>query len=123
MSLKCGVDFIRTNRMEAIRPAIRQRFIQRVFTEREQAQARDDNERLSALFAAKEAVSKALGTGIGKVNWRHIEVLHRPSGEPYLELHAQAKKVAEARGLTEWAVSLSHEGGFAVAMVVAQGQP
>ena len=123
MSLRCGVDIVRTTRLGEISPAIRRRFIQRVYTQQEQAQARDDNERLSALFAAKEAASKALGTGIGRVNWRHIEVLHRQSGEPYLVLHHAALARAQALGLTNWAVSLSHEAGLAVAMVVAQSQP
>ncbi len=72
--IKCGVDTIEIDRLEKINPAIRERFLQRVFTKRELAQARNRNDILSGLFAAKEAVSKALGSGIGLVNWHDIEI-------------------------------------------------
>jgi len=120
--IKCGVDIVRVNRLAEIDPKIRARFIERVFTEREQAQMRDNNEGLSGLFAVKEAVSKALGTGIGKVAWHDIEVVHLPTGEPTLELHGYAKKIAQSKGLEEWAISISHDGGLAIAMVVATGK-
>ena len=120
--IKCGVDIVRVNRLAEIDPKIRERFIQRVFTEREQAQMRDNNEGLSGLFAVKEAVSKALGTGIGKVAWRDIEIVHLPSGEPALTLHGYAKEISQSKGLEEWAISISHDGGLAIAMVVATGK-
>ena len=120
--IKCGVDIVRVNRLAEIDPKIRARFIQRVFTEREQAQMRDNNEGLSGLFAVKEAVSKALGTGIGKVAWRDIEIVHLPTGEPTLTLHGYAKELAQSKGLEEWAISISHDGGLAIAMVVATGK-
>ena len=120
--IKCGVDIVRVNRLAEIAPKIRERFIQRVFTDREQAQMRDNNEGLSGLFAVKEAVSKALGTGIGKVAWRDIEIVHLPTGEPTLELHSYAKEIAQSKGLEEWAISISHDGGLAIAMVVATGK-
>ena len=120
--IKCGVDIVRVNRLAEIDPKIRARFIQRVFTEREQAQMRNNNEGLSGLFAVKEAVSKALGTGIGKVAWRDIEIVHLPTGEPTLTLHGYAKELAQSKGLEEWAISISHDGGLAIAMVVATGK-
>ncbi len=120
--IKCGVDIVRVNRLAEINPKIRARFIQRVFTEREQAQMRNNNEGLSGLFAVKEAVSKALGTGIGKVAWRDIEIVHLPTGEPTLTLHGYAKELAQSKGLEEWAISISHDGGLAIAMVVATGK-
>jgi len=119
--IKCGIDLLRTSRLAEINPAIRARFIRRVYTETEIAQARGDNDTLSGIFAAKEAVSKALGTGIGKVNWQDIEILHAASGEPDVLLHGQAQQVAQAKGLVEWAVSITHEGGMAAAVAVAQG--
>ena len=120
--IKCGVDIVRVNRLAEINPKIRARFIERVFTEREQAQMHDNNEGLSGLFAVKEAVSKALGTGIGKVAWRDIEIVHLPTGEPTLTLHGYAKEIAHSKGLEEWAISISHDGGLAIAMVVATGK-
>ncbi len=117
--IKCGVDIVRVNRLAEVNPKIRERFIRRVFTDREQSQMHGSIEGLSGLFAVKEAVSKALGTGIGKVAWRDIEVVHLPTGEPTLHLHGMAAQVAEAKGLEEWAISISHDGGMAIAMVVA----
>lgn len=122
MIVKCGVDLVRSNRLSQQSAAIRARFIERVFTEIEQAQAQGNEETLSGIFAAKEAASKALGTGIGKVAWREIEVIHAPTGEPGIVLHGFAAEVAAAKGLRHWAVSISHDGGFAIANVVAVGE-
>lgn len=119
--IKTGIDLIRTDRLANVNPRIRERFIQRVFTQTEQAQAKDDNEALSGIFAAKEAVSKALGTGIGKVSWQDIEILHELNGEPLLHLHGNALVVAETKGLKHWSVSITHDGGLAAAVAVAIG--
>lgn len=75
--------------------------------------------RLAGRFAAKEAVSKTLGTGWRGVNWKEVEIVRMPSGEPTIRLHARAQAIAERRGLAEWQVSISHEREFAVAMVLA----
>lgn len=119
--IKSGIDLIRTNRLAEVNPRIRMRFIQRVFTQAEQAQAKDDNETLSGIFAAKEAVSKALGTGIGKVSWQDIEILHEWTGEPLVVLHGNGLLVAERKGLKQWSVSITHDGGLAAAVAVAIG--
>ncbi len=122
MILRSGVDTIETARLEEINPAIRRRFIERVFTPEEIAQARDHNDTFSGLFAAKEAASKALGTGIGRVHWQDIEIIHLPSGQPVINLYGNAKKVADHLGLTTWSVSISHDRDKAVAIAVAIGQ-
>ena len=119
--IKTGIDLIRTTRLAEVNPTIRERFIQRVFTQEEQNQARDDNETLSGIFAAKEAVSKALGTGIGKVAWQDIEILHEWNGEPLVHLHGNALLVAQNKGLKHWSVSITHDGGMAAAVAVAIG--
>jgi len=120
--IKSGIDLVRTNRLAEVDPKIRERFLARVFTPAEQEQARGNFETLSGIFAAKEAVSKALGTGIGKVAWQDIEILHQPSGEPLLYLHNHAKELAEKKGLHEWSVSITHDGGMAAAVAVAIGE-
>lgn len=122
MILRTGVDIVEIERLGQINPAIRARFIQRVFTEAEQALTRGSYASLSGRFAAKEAVSKALGTGIGAVNWRDIEILRGPAGEPLLHLHRKAREVAEALGLQTWSVSISHGKTHAVALAVAIGE-
>ena len=76
---------------------------------------------LAARFAAKEAVSKALGTGIGRVAWREIEILRGPARQPVLVLSGEAQLLAQQLGLDQWTVSLSHTQGHAIALVVAIG--
>lgn len=120
--IKTGIDLIRTNRLADVDPAIRERFIKRVFTPTEQKQARGDLESLSGIFAAKEAVSKVLGTGIGRVAWQEIEIIHAPSGEPSVQLHGKASEVAQQKGLRHWSVSITHDGGLAAAVAVAIGE-
>jgi holo-[acyl-carrier protein] synthase len=77
---------------------------------------------LAVRFAAKEAATKALGTGIGPVSWREVETLHKRSGEPYLVLHGAAERAAKTLGLTTLAVSLSHSRDNAIAVVIATGE-
>jgi len=121
MQLRSGIDTIEISRLDDIKPEIKERFIQRVFTEKEVEQARNRTEVLSGIFAAKEAVSKALGTGIGYVNWRDIEIVHLSSGQPTVVLYGNAKAVANKFGLTSWSVSISHDRNKAIAMAVALG--
>jgi holo-[acyl-carrier-protein] synthase len=122
MNLSSGIDTIEISRIDEIPLSIRERFIQRVFTANEIAQARDRSDVLSGLFAAKEAASKALGTGIGRARWQDFEILHLPSGQPTLHLHGHAKSTAEKHGLTTWSVSISHDRNKAIAVVVAIGE-
>ncbi len=121
MALRSGVDIVEIRRLDEINLAIRARFIQRVYTPAEQALARGQSPSLAGRFAAKEAVSKVLGTGIGRVRWQDIEILRGPSGEPVLQLHGLAREVAARLGLTEWSVSISHGRDLAVAVAVALG--
>lgn len=121
MILRSGIDTIEISRLQEVKPEIRKRFISRVFTKQEIAQANNRNDALSGLFAAKEAVSKALGTGIGRVAWQDIEIIHLISGQPTVHLHGHAKIVAEQIGLEEWSVSISHDRSKAVALAVAIG--
>jgi holo-[acyl-carrier protein] synthase len=121
MILCSGIDIIEISRMDEINPAIRQRFITRVYTQAEIDQTGDRSDALTGLFAAKEAVSKALGTGIGYVHWQDIEILHLPTGQPIVKLHRNAKIVADEKGLCTWSVSISHDRDKVVAIAVAMG--
>jgi len=118
--IKCGVDSIELERLEKLTPSIRKRFLIRVYTPEELSQANNRNDVLTSLFAAKEAVSKALGTGIGFVAWKDIEIIHLPSGEPKVHLHGNATTIANELGLTEWSLSISHDRTKAIAMAVAK---
>jgi holo-[acyl-carrier protein] synthase len=122
MILKTGIDIIEIQRIQAALDRHGERFLKRVFTELEITECRGRAEALALRFAAKEAASKALGTGIGPISWREVETLHKWSGEPYLVLHGRAEKKAEKLGLSVWAVSLSHSRDYGIAMVVATSE-
>jgi len=122
MILRTGIDILEIDRLDSVSPAIRRRFIQRVYTPAEREILGDENEALAGRFAAKEAVSKALGTGIGWVHWQDIEILDGRYGEPILNLYGNAVKIAERLALTTWSVSISHSRNHAVAVAVAMGQ-
>jgi holo-[acyl-carrier protein] synthase len=119
MTLKTGIDIIEIPRIQAALDRHGERFLKRVFSDQEILECRGRAEALAVRFAAKEAASKALGTGIGPISWHDVETLHRWSGEPYLVLHGTAEKIAQELGLAVWAVSLSHSRENAVAVVVA----
>jgi holo-[acyl-carrier protein] synthase len=120
-SLRVGVDLVEVARIAELMARYGERFHWRVFTDSELRACGNRPERLAARFAAKEAVSKALGTGIGRVRWRDIEVLTGPAGEPELVLSGAAAEVAAELELTRWSISLSHAGGQAIALVVGTG--
>jgi len=89
----------------------------RLFTARERAAA---PETVAATFAAKEAVAKVLGAP-GGLGWHDVEVHRNDVGEPTLVVTGTVAAAADAAGITRWHVSLSHDGGVAIAMVVAEG--
>lgn len=112
------VDLDRFRLVSARTPSI----VGRLFTEEERASVatrRDPTEALAARFAAKEAVLKALGVGLGACAWHDIEVLRGPSGQPGLELRAAAADLASARRVAVWHLTLSHSALVAVAVAVA----
>ena len=123
--LTTGVDLIEIARVERALARYGERFLQRVFTPAEVLYCRGRPQELAARFAAKEAVSKALGVGMRMmardgINWRDAEIVGDLRGKPLVRLHDRAAKRAEELGLTEWAVSLTHSREHAIAFVVAQ---
>ncbi|MFW5691755.1 MAG: holo-ACP synthase [Chloroflexota bacterium] len=118
--IRCGIDLIEIQRVADGITRFGERFMQRFFTEGERMDCQDQPHRLAARIAAKEAVAKALGTGIGDVRWVEIEIrVDNPRGRPELILHGDARRIAAALGLTQWDISLTHSGPQAAAMVVA----
>jgi holo-[acyl-carrier protein] synthase len=94
----------------------------RLFSDDERAYADDQHDPAKSLavrFAAKEAVMKALRVGLGDVDFRDIEVVREEGGAPVLAVRGRAEQLANARGVTEWLVSLSHTDSVAMAVVVA----
>lgn len=123
IGLANGVDLVEIRRFAELDPAIRRRFIQRVFTPAEIELCGDRNDHLAGRFAAKEAVAKALQCGIGPISWQEIETLADENQAPVLHLHGQARLTAAELGLSQWSVSISHTGELAMAFVVAAGEP
>jgi holo-[acyl-carrier protein] synthase len=125
MSTAVGIDLVQVSRVEASLARFGDRFLRRVFTEGEIAYARAapnaTAERLAARFAAKEATIKALdlaerNVGIG---WRQIEVLREDSGKCRLILHGAARVAADDAGVAELSLSMTHEGDYSAAVVLA----
>jgi holo-[acyl-carrier protein] synthase len=114
-----GVDLIERERLLRSYEKFGERFLRRVFTATELAQAHYQVERLVGRFAAKEACSKALGTGMVSVAWREIEIIRTTGGKPSIRLHGRAAARAQLLGLTAFDVSISDTRDHAMAVVVA----
>jgi holo-[acyl-carrier protein] synthase len=114
-----GIDIIEIARIKRVLDDFGERFLRRVYTEAERERYRNRVNELAARFAAKEATSKALGTGIRGIRWREMEVLPNRRGKPVLILHGQAAARAAELGLTDFSVSLTHSRTDAMAFVVA----
>ncbi|HBT47387.1 MAG TPA: holo-[acyl-carrier-protein] synthase [Peptococcaceae bacterium] len=119
-----GIDIIEIERIERAL-ARHPRFLDRVFTSREQAYCRGKRRpgaSLAARWAAKEAVFKVLGLGWGQVGWKDVEILVDDRGRPQVVLHGRGAEAARQRGLLGIDVSLSHHGSMAVAVAIADGR-
>ncbi|MBL8096127.1 MAG: holo-ACP synthase [Anaerolineales bacterium] len=116
--LRTGIDLIEIKRVEDAIAKHGERFLARIFTPAERESVGPRMASLAARFAAKEAAAKALGTGLGDIAWREIEVVSDEQHAPSLVLHGAAADRWLTLGGREIAVSLSHSQGFAVAVVV-----
>ncbi|MGA7194252.1 MAG: holo-ACP synthase [Anaerolineales bacterium] len=121
MILRTGVDLIEISRIEEVIARHGNHYLERIYTSAELEQCEKNVESLAGRFAAKEAVSKALGTGIGDVTWKEIEILGNEQNAPVLTLRGMAEQKSKELGLTNWSVSISHSMSHAVAVVTAIG--
>jgi holo-[acyl-carrier protein] synthase len=123
--LGTGVDIVETARIRDSISRFGDRFLHRCFLPDEVAycqQMKFPERHFAARFAAKEAISKAFGTGIsGELGWRDMEVCRQPSGEPFVKLHGQGAELARTRGMTGLFISLSHCEEYAVAQAILIG--
>jgi holo-[acyl-carrier protein] synthase len=120
-----GVDLVECARIQHSLDRFGDRFLHRIFTDGEIEYSQSmkfPGRHLAARFAAKEAVSKAFGTGIGKaMGWRDIDVRKKPSGEPFLVFSGGAEELARKGGVTSALITLSHTDHHAMAMIVLEG--
>ena len=125
MILGTGIDIVEVQRVAGAVERFGDRFLARLLVEEEIAYCRSHKipaPHIAARFAAKEAVSKAFGTGIGAfLGWHDIEVRRHPSGEPFVQLHGKGLDLLASRGGRRVHVSLSHTATYAAAMAVLEG--
>jgi holo-[acyl-carrier protein] synthase len=117
--LAVGVDIIEIARIEKTLARHGERFLRRVYTAGELAHCQGIASRLAARWAAKEAVAKALGTGLGDICWQEIEVACDERGAPQVRLYGRASAQAASMGISHLALSISHSREYAIALVVA----
>ncbi|MBI3921830.1 MAG: holo-ACP synthase [Armatimonadetes bacterium] len=119
-----GVDIVNVRRVESIIARHGERFLNKVFTAGEIAYCRRRHypqQNFAARIAAKEAGSKAIGTGWRQgVQWKHFEVTRAPSGKPSLVVHGRAKEILEDAGVSNMALSMSHDENYAIAHVILE---
>ena len=125
MILGVGIDIIEVARIAASLEKFGHRFGERILLKEETDYClshRRPAPFVAARFAAKEAISKAFGTGIGaQLGWQDMEIAHKESGEPYAILHGKGKKLFEARRAKNIFVSISHTEAYAAVVAVLEG--
>ena len=125
MILGTGIDIIEVSRIAASFEKFGERFANRILLPAEIAYClshRRPAPFLAARFAAKEAISKAFGTGIGAhLGWQDIEIRRKESGEPFVVLHGKGQELFEARGAKKLHISLSHTENYAAATAILEG--
>jgi holo-[acyl-carrier protein] synthase len=124
MILGTGIDIIEVARIAASYEKFGERFVNRILLPAEIAYClshRRPAPFLAARFAAKEAISKAFGTGIGaQLSWQDMEIRRKESGEPYVVLHGRGQELFESRGAKKLHVSLSHTENYAAATAILE---
>lgn len=120
MILGIGTDMIEIKRIE--QACKRQRFLERVYTKKEQELYEGFPSKLAGNFAVKEAVVKVFGTGFRKIEPREIEVLRDEKGKPYINLYGNAKKKKEEIGITNIQVSITNTKQYAMSFVIGESK-
>ena len=125
MILGIGIDIIEVERIQASHAKFGERFLNRILRPNEIKYClsyKAPGPFLAARFAAKEAISKAFGTGIGaQLGWQDMEVGRKESGEPFVILHDKGPRLLEARGGQRLLISLSHTQHYATAVAILEG--
>lgn len=123
MHIAHGIDLVDFGRIEQMLDRHGRRFLERVFTVREQSNAdavKNRIEKLAGRFAAKEAVMKLIGTGWRSgIAWTDIEVINDASGRPVVSISGKVKEIADSAGIGPITLSITHTSQFAIASVVA----
>ena len=124
MIIGTGIDIVKNSRIKNLIKKYGERFLNKVYTEAEISycqQKINSAPSFAARFAAKEAVLKALGTGMRKNSWQDIEVLNNELGKPEVNLSAKTKMKAEELVVSSIFLSISHEKEYSIAQIVMEG--
>ena len=116
-----GVDIVQISRIEKIISNKRDSFINKIFTEKEIEYINKNGNSprtIAGLYASKEAISKALGTGIGKVAWQDMEIHHDDRGKPMVYISHNQESLLMEMGINKFDLSISHDGDYAIAFVI-----
>lgn len=119
--LRTGVDIVKNIRIKSIMDKYGESFLNRLFTSKEKEYILNRNKdfkTIAGLFAAKEAISKMIGTGIGKLSWKDIEILHNESGRPFVNISRKLRDMLNGLELEEIDISISHEDEFSIAFAI-----
>ncbi len=125
MDIAHGIDLVDFGRIDQMLARHKQRFLNRVFTAKEQAQAfelvdKNQSQRLAGRFASKEAILKLLGTGWrGKIAWTDMEITNNALGQPEVTLSGEVERIAKDAGVGNITLSITHTANFAIASAVA----
>lgn len=119
MIIGLGNDIVSVERIRKVDER-QKNFRERILTDKECQAVHENIERMAGYFAAKEAASKALGTGIGRVSWHDMEITYTDLGAPQLSLSGEAEKIATERQVQRIFVSISHERTYATAVVILE---
>ena len=125
MDIAHGIDLVDFGRIDQMLARHKQRFLNRVFTAKEQAQAfelvdKNQSQRLAGRFASKEAILKLLGTGWrGKIAWTDMEITNNALGQPQVTLSGEVERIAKDAGVGNITLSITHTANFAIASAVA----
>ncbi|MCX7983041.1 MAG: holo-ACP synthase [Syntrophales bacterium] len=118
-----GIDLVEIERVRKILERRGDKFVEKVFTDREKEYCEKQKEpapHYAARFAAKESCLKALGLGMGAVSWKELEVVTTSSGQPELCLSGRAREILREKGVGRLLLSLSHSSREAIAIVIAE---
>jgi len=121
----CGIDLVKIERIEKIIKRWGNNFNSRIFTplERDYCEKKKDNKYQSyaGKFAAKEALLKALGLGLRGANWKELEIRNDELGQPVIDTSGKLKKIALAKGVSKYFITISHTKEYAIAQVILEG--
>lgn len=119
--MRTGVDIVEIKRIERIIRRKRDSFYKKIFTKTEIEYISDKNHNpktIGGIFASKEAVSKLIGTGIGSLSWKDIEVLHDRNGRPFININEKIKGLLISIDLNSIEISISHEKEYAICFAI-----